>query len=700
MNITGSAARQSFTSRLGVLSVLSVALACSLPGCPPAAHAEEQRVVDLVGQLGGEVGGVVVDGLHAYVGIGARLAVLSIGAGSDPYLVGTSDLLPGTVTDLAVVPGAVVTALGKEGVAVVDVRDPSRPMLAGRLQTDTTYHVEVSEGLAIVFAGTAVLTVDVSDPASPRVVAILQPFTLVGRSRFTLLSGDQLFVASDHDLVVLDVGDPRHLVVERWLESHEVWAIAASGTAVFAPVQTRDTPARGDCRMVLHALGGAGDNLLGELGAVELPNCLPMQAMIVSGQELFVRYRDGLQIVDVRDPTRPTLGPYVDLPLDGVMSTMTRPKQMALVGDRLLVTINTSGEQGPEPRPGGLAVVHLGDGASPTLGGGWYQDAPGVVTQSAIAGSSLVLLGGLGDVVRVYDVTIPDNPSLLSTFTPDSTPWDIAFAVPWLLTAEGYGLRVVDLSDPRRPVRAGGWDLLNDVRQVAISGRVVYAGVQHRSESGPEWREVLVFRRSPAGDLDLQRRVDVCESPLMEMLPVGDVLYLLCRDEGLLAVDIRNRDVPVPGASIAVGEKAKALAVTNGLALIATRQSVPAIGRLRVVDTTDRANLRATGVFTTELTFAGSAEQWGLAVAGHHVLMAAGERALRVVDVSDPYRPRQVQLVPVPSAISTLSRVGRYVYAAGEEGGLYVFRLVDETPPPARGQAFLPMALCSRRTAR
>jgi len=58
--------------------------------------------VELIGQIGGPVYAVDVQGDYAYIGVGPRLMVLAISSPDAPTVDGSTDVLPGIVRDVVV----------------------------------------------------------------------------------------------------------------------------------------------------------------------------------------------------------------------------------------------------------------------------------------------------------------------------------------------------------------------------------------------------------------------------------------------------------------------------------------------------------------------------------------------------------------------------------------------------------------------
>jgi hypothetical protein len=93
---------------LGLLAVILTSIGPA--GVAPVAGAVQVKhsatsaagSISVVGQLGGSVTSVAVQGTYAYIGLGARVAVIDVSNIGSPHLVGQSSLLPGVVGGIAV----------------------------------------------------------------------------------------------------------------------------------------------------------------------------------------------------------------------------------------------------------------------------------------------------------------------------------------------------------------------------------------------------------------------------------------------------------------------------------------------------------------------------------------------------------------------------------------------------------------------
>jgi len=133
--------------------------------------------VELVGQIGGTISAVAVEGSYAYVGVGPRLVVLDISDPTHPAFVGQTGVLPG-IADVAVSASTAYVADGDAGLRVVDVSNPATPTELGFYDTPGYARGVVVSGSTAYVAdrgifdgsqrvGSGLRVVDVGNPASP-----------------------------------------------------------------------------------------------------------------------------------------------------------------------------------------------------------------------------------------------------------------------------------------------------------------------------------------------------------------------------------------------------------------------------------------------------------------------------------------------------------------------------------------------------
>ena len=176
----------------------------SLPGLQEGATLQPQaQNVELVGQIGGSVYAVALQGDYAYIGVGPRLVILDVSNPAQPPVIGQTGVLPGMVGDVAVAGAYAYVADGEGGLRIVDVSDPAHPAEAGSYDTPgVAYDVAVSGAYAYVADREGGLRiVDVSDPAHPAEVGF---YNTPGYAYGVAVAGAYAYVADrEGGLIIL-----------------------------------------------------------------------------------------------------------------------------------------------------------------------------------------------------------------------------------------------------------------------------------------------------------------------------------------------------------------------------------------------------------------------------------------------------------------------------------------------------------------
>ena len=171
----------------------------------------------LLGQIGGEARGIVVDGDYAYMGEGPHLDVLDLTNPSSPDLIGQSALLPGTIQDLDMQGGLVYAAAGEAGLRIFDPDDPTQPVEIGHYDIPgLTTGLDISGTVAYVLGGEAMHTIDISDPSHP---VELDTFGTLDLVYGIEISGSLCIHWWLGGLQVLDVSDPSDLSEVGWIST-------------------------------------------------------------------------------------------------------------------------------------------------------------------------------------------------------------------------------------------------------------------------------------------------------------------------------------------------------------------------------------------------------------------------------------------------------------------------------------------------
>ena len=413
-----------------------------------------------------------------------------------------------------------------------------------------------------------------------------------GPTTAVAVQGNYAYVGVGLRLVVLDVSNP--------ITPTEV------GSTTPFPYFVEDVVVSGTLAYV--AAGGAGLRVVNiltptapvEVGFWDSPGYA--EGVAVAGSTVYLADGPyGLWTVDVSDPTQP----------DKVGSTydMNYAFEVAVSGQHAYVAAAGAG----------LLVADVSDPAHPvevsTL------DTPGYAYGIAVSGT-LAYVADAWEGLRIVDIANPDGPTQLGTY--DTPGWALNVAIDGATAyiADGAsGLRVVDISAPTDPRESGAYE---------VSG--------------------LARRVSAAGNLAL----------------VADLRA------GLRVVDVTDPVHPVQAGLYSPLAEARRVAVYGNHAYVAAGFS-----GLRVVDISVPTHPREVTTYDTEGGYA-----TGVVINGSHAYLATyihGPYDLHVLDISDPVHPARVATLETPGTFRELVLQGHIIYAADEWG----LRLIDVSNPAA-----------------
>ncbi len=412
----------------------------------------------------------------------------------------------------------------------------------------------------------------------------------------TALVGDRLYALSTYPTVlhVLDVGDPD------------------------APVE-------------LGSLGLAGE---GEAD----------YRLHVDGSLVYVPRPTGLWIVDVSDPTDPTLR--------GQVTTGAPAYDVTVVASHAYVSYGHSATSL------GLGVVDVSD-----------PDAPTLVTElERPAWSPVLAVSGYVVVAKdegldVLDVSDPSAPTPAETWALGGPAVDLDVRNGRLYAVANTELTVLDVTTPTTLSFVASFDVELPVSRLAVDDTSAYVIVDH----GMVYASRLVI----VGLLGGPHAVGAIAAPdYANGVTVGsERAYVGGQDAGLLVADLRY-----PGTAPKVGHLATAFPVAD--VVVAHPYAYVAGGfggGLGVIDISTPTAPTAVGNLTT----LGTAIR--VAVSGP-IAALSDDQTLRIVDVSAPASPTEMGSVALPSTARGSEFDGGIVFVAADDAGLQV---VDASTPEA-----------------
>jgi hypothetical protein len=548
-------------------------------------------------------------------------------------------------------------ASGPQGLRIIDVDDPEKPVVVGSCLTEMANDVIVRGDLACVADGPRGLaTVDVSDPRNPKLMGTRK--TIAARAVY--LKDRYAFVADGPGgLKMLDISSPSQPTRLASLATLDAWDVTGRGDLVYvadgrgglltvdvadpsAPVALGRLPSS-DARAValcgnllLLADGEQGLKVIDVSRPVEpvcIGSCLLRGAMDVtgSGQLAYVANEEnGITVVDLSDPRRPVAS--ASLAKSGARAVEAGEDLAYVVDDQ------------------GLSIVRvLVQGVSyPVAFTGTDSKAFGVVLSGQRA-----YVAGHAAGVSVLDMAAPAAAGVEPRIAAYPTDYAVDLAVrdDRLYVADGRrGIKIIDLAAPAGAAELAALYTGGNATGVALGGNLLYVA------AGPEGVKIV--------DVSNPREpVQIAESltrDARDLALLGHRLLAADAAEGLILFDVSNPAAPSRTAS---------LPAVKGFRLAARGNTAFVVGPagLHIVELDDGPNMRRVGGYETR-----HAED--VAIDGPYVYLAEGHRGLTVLDVSRLESPRVVSACPEVYAVGVAVR-GDYAFVADSKG-LQVIRVL------------------------
>jgi hypothetical protein len=315
---------------------------------------------------------------------------------------------------------------------------------------------------------------------------------------------------------------------------------------------------------------------------------------------------------------------------------------------------------------GGLMIIDVTDPNHPVLVGA--VEVPAASLDIAVAGG-LAFLANQNYGLKVIDVSDPAQPHIVGSLQIGSVGVD---AIPGyvFVGCGSNGFKVVDVADPAHPVVVGTCAAPpGSVGSVTYHEGMVYLGCGVRDQ-GALWAIDVSNPHDPTPLADLP-----LPDPGQGSAVSGEHLFIGCRTDGLIAIDISDPSAPVmvgsyPGHALGVaaaGDHAYYVSCSLGLTVVDISNPVS-------------PTLAATGT-----------DGYALAIAagGSIAAVADGFRGLKILDLDDPEMPIIGQVPTLDDARDVFIREP-HVFVAGGAGGLEVYDVSDPASPSLAGQANTP----------
>lgn len=633
---------------------------------PPTSPTLAEGEGAVVGQVGGPAVAVAVaaGGDYGYLGLGPGVVVLDMADAGAPRQVGRLGPLPCAVTDVKVQDEVLYVAY-RSGFATYWLDRPTAPRPAGRWS-----HADACEhggaGSILPYGDYAYVTginwgsgakdrvFDVQDPGNPRLVGTFEH----GPGHDMAVGDGHLYVAENAFVYSYDVADPAHPVetgrMELGARDGHAYSVAhedglllvGTGAGLLLQGDGAADGARLDVGNVvwdvaagaglawLAAGSGEGRGLVivdtTDPGSPRLLASVPVgdaRSVAVVGERAYVASgADGLWVVDASEPIAPVAGQ--------VLTTWAPASFVRASGSTAFVASAASG----------LVSVDVSDPAAPrTLD---TAAVLGAASSLALDGDHVYVLGersGPPGTLNVFDASDPSMLRSTAVVQLHGAAVSVAAADGVAYVADSVGgLRAFDTGAPGGPIELGSLPGVVPARMAAADGHVFAVRAEGDlaiiDASQPE-------RLGIVASLPLRTQalaVPACDGLHLYVAEAGPVLDQM--HFGELAEDLVMVDVSDPLDPT----RARLVDLTVGGAMAYPRDIVVGGGRAFVASGTMswRFGAQGFGLFVANLDRRSSDPAlWrirmpdparGVDVLGGHLVVAAGDAGLMVVDPRPP----------------------------------------------------------------
>ncbi len=620
--------------------------------------------------------GVTVVGNLAYVADGGSgLQILDISNPISPFFVGSYDT-SGFAYAVAVLTNLAYIADGDSGLQIIDVSNPSSPFLVGAYDTPgNAFDVDVGGNLAFIAdQGFGLQIIDASIPSSPSLTGNYDTpnfswgVSVVGNLAYVAdrISGLQIIDISSPSSPTLagtydTPGDARGVTV---VGNLAYVADLLSGLQVIdisvpsnpALVGTYNTPGSANRVSVLGDLAYVADDEQGvhiidtfthswgrfdgvpqggNVGAIRIR----LTALDSFGKSAY----DVFDLFVSNPPFLLSAIPDQSIEFDKAFSLIV--DTTIAFGDTDPQTLSFSAMRNDETvLPPWLSLKNF------PLSIGSY-DISGSASAVTVVGN-LAYVGGGVSGFHIIDVSVPNSPSLISTY-PTSNAGKVTIIENLAYVSGGnFGLYIIDVSLPSTPSLVSSYNTPDFTRGKSVLGGFTYLA---DSASGLLIMDIST-PSSPvlAGSYDTQGSAfDVCV--------VGNLAYVADNTSGLLIIDVSNPSSPLLLGSYDTAGNAWGVIIREDFAYVADGGQ-----GLQIIDISDPSFPNFVGSYDS-VSFVRTVSIVG------NLAYLADEDGLLIIDISTPSNPRLVGSYDTPDLAFGVDVAGDLAYVADWTSGLQIF---------------------------
>ena len=423
---------------------------------------------------------------------------------------------------------------------------------------------------------------DLSAREDPVCVAFLHTS---GNGRAVAVSDTHAYLVAAPDFYVIDLSDPTSpAIVGSTTVEENTYAVTVSGTRAYVAGEYFRL-------RVIDVSDPSSPRALGVLTGSQ------SYGVVISEDHAFVACGNGLQVIDVANPTNPPIVGHCEIP--GLAKSIAAAPGYAYVsngtsfyvidtdasaGVSIVGSVDPPGghvtgidvlgnyayvAQGEGYPSAGVRMIDVSDPENPWIAS-WMYIEGGANEVAASGNYAYVTAGDPG--LRIVDFTDLNNPQIVGGVDTPGSAVDIALSgeFAFVATADDYpatesGLWVVDVPDPTDPVFLGGLYTGKDtyLRSVAVAGDFAYitgnVGFRVIDISDPEALRIVAHVPTSGGE---DVKVD------------GTIAYVAEYAGGVRVVDVAVPDDPRLVGDAPLPGYTNRLALSGSLVLVATHMGL------------------------------------------------------------------------------------------------------------------------------
>lgn len=303
----------------------------------------------------------------------------------------------------------------------------------------------------------------VAGPAFAQATKLSQVASLKEPAQQVQIVGNMLYMVADRTLRSVDITNPAApRPAATYTFTEPVRSFVVSGNLVYALVDFQG----------LRVLDVSDPGKPTLRGALQLKGGVVASTLLDSKTLLTANMVAGMQVLDVSDPAKPAL--LTSHPTDGYAHDVFASRALAYVTDDPtgLYVLDLSKPGSPAelsvtelevpPPPGGIGLI---DFPQIRLA---LMDRPGAKPTRVLA-----VLDRTSGLLLFYDLSNPSAPVTLSRVKVPPRSETLKAGGPRIYVAGAEGLHIVDASDPQKPVSAGVFKTAQPARDVTVAEPLV-----------------------------------------------------------------------------------------------------------------------------------------------------------------------------------------------------------------------------------